>query len=246
MKIFVTWHKWYLWSEFLKKYWNDYEIIWYDILDWDDLLDVKKLENKMKWCEQIVHLAAIPKPLIWKSFEDYFDNNVKATLNVANAWFKNWVKKIIYASSTTFYWIEKWIPFSFPIKEDQKIISQYLKSDDLKCREVDLSYHMSKVMAEQIMAWFWLNKKLQTIALRFWPIDKVFLWTSVSINNATQAIKLAIDCKKELWYEAFSVVDELEHIDINKIKSILWYNPEKPSYTEDQIFSTIDDRINLI
>ena len=83
-------------------------------------------------------------------------------------------------------------------------------------------------------------KKIQTITLRFGPINKVFLGTSVSINNATQAIKLALENKEEFWYEPFSIVDEIEHIDISKAKKILGYNPEKPIYSKEQMRSTLD------
>ena len=60
MKILITGHKGYLGSEFVKKYSKDYEIVGYDIKDGDDLLDYKKLKIRMKACEQVVHLAAIP------------------------------------------------------------------------------------------------------------------------------------------------------------------------------------------
>lgn len=242
MKILITGHKGYLGSEFVKKYNNNYEIIGYDVKDSDDLLDYEKLNERMQGCEQVVHLAAIPAPVIGKSFEQYFNNNVKATFNVAKASLENKVKRIIYASSTTIYGIEKGIPFEIPITENQKFVSQYIPSNKLSCREIDLSYHVSKVMAEQIIAWYGLNKIIQTATLRFGPINKVFLGTSVSINNATQAIKLALDCKKELWYEAFSIVDEIFHIDISKAKKILGYNPEKTHYSKEQIHSTLRDK----
>jgi len=234
MKILVTGHKGFLGSEFLEKYRNDYEIVGYDLQDGDELLDYDRLQQVMQNCEQVVHLAAIPKPVEGKTFEDYFDNNVKATLNVAKAALENKVKRIVYASSTTIYGIEKGIPFATPITESQPFVSQYLLADQLSCRDVDLSYHMSKVMAEQIIAWYGLNKKIQTVALRFGPINKVFLGTSVSINNATQAIKLALDYSGELWYEAFSIVDEIAHIDISKAKRILGYHPEMPDYLRDK------------
>ncbi len=186
-------------------------------------------------CGQVVHLAAIPKPTEGKSFEEYVEVNVKGTLNVAQAALKNNLKRVVYASSTTIYGIERGIPFKKPVKENQQFVSQYLAANKLSCREVDLAYHMSKVMAEQIMAWYGLNKKIQTIALRFGPINKVFLGTSVSINNATQAINLALQCQKEAWYEAFSITDELPHMDISKAKKFLGYKPEKTNYSKEQI-----------
>lgn len=242
MKIFVTGYKGFLGSEFIKRYGQEYEIVGFDHKDGDDILDYSALEQKMQGCEQVVHLAAIPKPVEGKSFEDYFDNNVIGTLNVIKAAVANKVKRVIYASSTTIYGIEKGVPFKTPIKEDQPFVSQYISAEQLSCRDVDLAYHVSKVMAEQILAWYGLSKKIQTIALRFGPINKVFLGTSVNINNATQAIKLSLDYQGEFWYEPFSIVDELPHIDISKAKRMLGYNPEKPNYTQEQIHSTLDDR----
>lgn len=242
MKVFVTGHKGYLGSEFVNKYGKEYKIVGYDLKDGENLLDYDNLRKKMQECEQVVHLAAIPGPIQGNTFEDFFDNNVRTTLNVAKASLESSVKRIIYASSTTIYGIERGIPFKVPIKEDQPFVSQYLKASQLSTREIDLSYHMSKVIAEQIMAWYGLNKKVQTTALRFGPINKVFLGTSVSINNATQAIKLALDYKGELWYEPFSIVDEVKHIDISKAKKILGYKPEKPNYSQEQIHSTLEQK----
>lgn len=242
MKVLITGHRGFLGREFLERYGSQYNVVGYDHKDGDELLDYDNLQERMKDCDQVVHLAAIPKPIEGKSFEEYFDNNVRTTLNVAKAAVANGLKRVIYASSTTIYGIERGIPFSTPITEGQAFVSQYLPASNLSCRDVDLSYHMSKVMAEQIMAWYGLNKKIQTVALRFGPINKVFLGTSVSMNNATQAIKLALNYPGELWYEAFSIVDEIPHIDISKAKKILGYVPEKPKYTKDQIHSTIKEK----
>ncbi len=242
MKIFVTGHKGYLGSVFVEKYKKDYDIVGFDLKDGEEILNCELLKSKMKRCEQVVHLAAIPKPVLGKSFDDYINNNVLASHNVVKAAIANGLKRVIYASSTTIYGIEKGIPFKIPIKEDQSFVSQYITADRLSCRDVDLSYHMSKVMAEQIMAWYGLNKKIQTTALRFGPINKVFLGTSVNMNNATQAIKRALDYKGELWYEPFSIVDEVAHIDISKAKKILGYIPEKSIYTKEQLHSSLEEK----
>lgn len=240
MKILVTGHKGYLGSAFVKKYGSDFQIRGYDLKEGDDLLDYPRLKDAMRGCEQVVHLAAIPKPVEEKSFEDYFDTNCRATLHVVKAAIENNVKRVVYASSTTIYGIERGIPFSVPIQEDQLFVSQYIAASDLSCRDADLAYHTSKVIAEQILAWHGLMKKIQTTSLRFGPINKVFLGTSVSIENATQAIRLALDYAGELWYEPFSIVDELDHIDISKAKSILGYRPAKPHYSSEQMHSTLD------
>jgi nucleoside-diphosphate-sugar epimerase len=244
MKILITGHKGYLGSEFIKRFGDTYEIVGYDLQDGDDILNSETLEQRMAGCKQVIHLAAISKPIEGKSFDDYFRTNVEGTLNVARAAVQQGVQRIVYASSTTIYGIERGIPFSTPIQENQPFVSQHLSADMLGCRDIDLSYHMSKVMAEQIMAWYGLNKKIQTAALRFGPINKVFLGTSVSIENATQALKLCIDYTGEFWYEPFSIVDELQHIDISKAKRVLGYIPEIPHYADEQIHSTLDDKFS--
>jgi nucleoside-diphosphate-sugar epimerase len=68
------------------------------------------------------------------------------------------------------------------------------------------------------------------------------LGTSVSINNATQAIKLALESEREFWYEAFSIVDEIEHVDISKAKKFLGYQPEETTYSKAQIDSGLDSK----
>lgn len=242
MKILVTGNKGYLGREFSKKYRDKFDIIGFDKKSGEDLSNINLLNKKIAGCEQVVHLAAIPKPIEGKRFEDYFKNNVTASLNVAIAAVKHNLKRIVYASSTSIYGIERGIPFKIPIKEDQQFVSQYISANELSSRPADLSYHISKVMTEQVMSWYGLNKKIQTVPLRFGPINKVFLGTSVSVNNATQAIRLALDYSGEFWYEPFSIVDEIRHIDISKAKKILGYAPEKPKYTKKQIHSTIKDR----
>lgn len=243
MKILLTGSKGFLGQGFIDRYGKGLDIVEYDRNNGkEELLDYDNLKRKILGCDQVVHLAAIPKPVEGKSIDDYINNNVLATHNVLKAAVELGVKRVIYASSTTIYGIEKGIPFATSIKEDQHFVSQYIPADKLSCRDIDLSYHVSKVMAEQLVAWYGLNKKVQTAALRFGPINKVFLGTSVSMNNAAQAIKLALDYKGELWYEAFSIVDEISHIDISKAKRVLGYNPEKPNYTGDQLHSTLEER----
>jgi len=245
MKILLTGHKGYLGSRFYEKHSTDYEIVGYDLVEGDDILDYENLKQKMFGCEQVVHLAAIPKPVEGKSFDDYFRTNVEGTKNIAQAAEELGISRVVYASSTTIYGIEVGIPFATPILENQPFVSQYLSSKDLSCRDVDISYHISKVMAEQVMAWYGLNKKLQTICLRFGPIGKVFLGTSVSDNNAVQAIDLALKSGKEFWYEAFSIVDDIEHIDTSKAKKELSYSPEDPNYPPELIKSTLADKTTL-
>ncbi len=54
-----------------------------------------------------------------------------------------------------------------------------------------------------------------------WELDGVTL----KIENAIQALELAITTNKKLWYEAFTITDDVPNVDLTKAKEILGYNP---------------------
>lgn len=245
-KVMITGHRGYVGTALVEAMKDDYEIVGYDLLDGDDILDYDNLKRKMEGCEIVVHEAAIPAPVPGKTYDDYFRTNVEGTHNVARAAEQNGVKRLIYASSTTVYGIEGGIPFSFPITEEQKFVSQYLKADDLSTRDIDLSYHTSKVMAEQIVAWYGLNRKLQTIALRYGPIDKVMTGVHVSLSNAVQATLLAVEHPGTFWYEPFSIVDsDVRFISVEKARRMLGYDPKPAAYPDNVVIEPFTSRIDL-
>lgn len=243
-RILLTGHRGYVGTRFMAAFRDRYDIVGYDLLEGDDILDQAKLTARMAGCDTVVHEAAIPAPVLGRSYADYFRTNVQGTLSVAQAALAAGVRRLVYASSTTVYGIEHGIPFAYPIDEGQKFVSQYLSNEKLRCRDIDLSYHTSKVMAEQVVAWHGLNRKLQTVALRYGPIDKVVVGTSVSSANVLQATRLAIDSPREFWYEAFSVVDAVPHIDLSKSRELLGYEPQPADQASYQHISTFQHRLD--
>jgi nucleoside-diphosphate-sugar epimerase len=199
----------------------------------DDILDYDVLMKSMKGCDIVIHLAAHRKPYEDKTFKDYFETNCEGTFNVAQAAMENNVKKLIFTSSTSYYGIEKGIPEPDKIIETSLVLTQKFNVDDLDCRDCDIAYSTSKVIAEQILANYGLTKKMQVIMLRIGPTRKEGdyrpfgkLKLHLKLDNALQAIELAIESKNELWYEAFTIMDELEGVDITKAKKLLGYNPK--------------------
>jgi len=224
----VTGSKGYFGKPLVEKLKQNYQIVEYDILDGKNILNYEKLKSSMKGSEIVIHAAAIPKPDETKTFDDYFQTNCVGTLNVVKAAIENKVRKMIYISSTTYYACERGIPIKFPLKEDNKTAPMYLKSDDFKCRDSDIAYSESKIIAENILAFYGLLKKMQVIILRFPRIgDKEGPYgTMVSMNNAIQGIEKSIELNKILWYEAFNIANKMDNVDISKAQKILGYNPE--------------------
>jgi nucleoside-diphosphate-sugar epimerase len=231
MKIFITGSSGYVGSELVNHLSKKYNIKKYDLIDGQDILDFTQLKKTMKGCDIVVHLAAIRGPDKTKNFQDYFKVNCQGTFNLAQACLENNIKKIIYASSTGYYGAEVGIPYVKPIRESNQVISQHVKIADLDCRDCDIGYSTSKVIAEQILANYGLTKKMQVIMLRLGPIggkpgEKWILdGITLKIENAIQALELAISTNKELWYEAITITDNIRQVDISKAKRILNYKP---------------------
>lgn len=231
MKIFLTGSSGYMGRELVKFLNSRYQIVEYDLFNGQDILDYDKLKKSMQGCDIVIHLAAIHGPDESKTFLDYFKINCEGTLNVVNAAVENNIKRIIYASSTGYYGLERGIPYKKPIKESNPVITQYAKVEDLDCRDCDVAYSTSKVIAEQILANYGLRKKIEVIILRFgpiggkpgerWSVDGI----SLKINNALQALEKAIMTDKKLWYETFTITDKADNVDLSRARDVLGYNP---------------------
>jgi len=217
MKLFVTGTQGYLGKPLTEKLRKSYSIVEYDIVDGKNILNYEQLKEEMNGSEIVIHLAAIPKPDESKTFDDYFQINCIGTLNVVKAAIENKIRRLIYVSSTAYYACEREIPIKFPLKEDQQTAPMYLKADDFKCRDSDVAYSESKVIAENILAFYGLLKKIQVIILRFPRIgDKEGPYgTMVSMNNAIQGIEKSINLNKILWYEAFNIANKMDNVDIS-------------------------------
>jgi nucleoside-diphosphate-sugar epimerase len=227
MKIFVTGNLGYFGTPLTKILKEKHEVIGYDIKEKKDVLNYTQLQKSMLNSDIVVHTAAIPKPNESKIFDDYFQLNCIGTMNVIKAAIENKVKKFIFISSTGYYGVERGIPVKFPLIENQQTIPMYLTANDLTCRPCDLMYSQSKVIGENIIAFYGLTKQIQVISLRFPRIgDKEGPYgTKVTIENAINATIKAIESEKEMWFEAFNISDKLDTINISKSKEILNYSP---------------------
>jgi len=234
MRIFITGSSGFIGSELINHLSGKHEIVKYDLANGQDVLDYNKLRETMKGCDVVVHLAAIRKPLEDKTFSDYFRVNCEGTFNVAQAAMENGVKRLIFASSMSYYGIERGIPVKTPVREDNLVLTQRVKAEQLtnETRDCDIAYSTSKVIAEQILANYGMTKKFEVIILRFGPVRKRGeyrpfgeLKLHLKIENALQVLETAITTDKKVWYEAFTIVDKLDDVDISKAVEILGYNP---------------------
>jgi len=234
MKIFITGSSGFIGKELVKYLSPKHEIVEFAHDKGCDILNYEQLKSAMERCDIVVHLAAHRKPYEDKTFKDYFETNCHGTFNVAQACMENGIKKLIFTSSMSYYGMEKGMPIKIPIVEGSTVLTQRAKTEDLSLtvRDCDVAYSTSKVIAEQILANYGMRKKFEVIILRLGPtrpkgVYKPFgeLKLHVKIENVLQAIENAVESDKKLWYEAFSIVDEIEGVDISKANFFLDYKP---------------------
>ncbi len=227
MKILITGSSGFIGNELINNLSDKYEIVKYDLVDNQDILNFEQLKKSMKDCDVVVHLAAIRGPYQGRDYSDYFKINCQGTFNVAQACLECGTKKLIYSSSTSYYGFEDGVPYNLPLLEESPILTQI--KGELRCDDSCVSYSTSKVIAEQILANYGITKRFQTIILRLGPVGpkRGEKWSlegvSLNIDNAVRAIKLSIETKEELWHEAFTITDDVPNSNISKAKKILNY-----------------------
>jgi UDP-glucose 4-epimerase len=119
-------------------------------------IDITKdfLDDYFKNVDQVFHLAGIADivPSILNP-KNYFDANLKGTLNALEASKKAKVKKFIYAASASCYGI----PNEYPTNEKSKIDTRY-------------PYALTKFMGEQIVIHWAKVYKMPNVSLRFFNV----------------------------------------------------------------------------
>jgi len=135
----------------------------------EDILHTDALVDSMAGCDCVVHAAGIPHPHTG-SMAHYFRINVRGTLNVLQVAHHLGVRRVIYLSSTGYYGCNiqgRLLPAYFPIDEAHPVASTLGYSvGGLE------EYNQSKVMVEQLLAYFGTNRLLETCALRLAPANR--------------------------------------------------------------------------
>ena len=171
MKILVTGGAGFIGSNLVDKLVQlGHDVIVLDNLSTGRLSNLDKVKNKIeilnaditkellgdhfKNVDQVFHLAGIADivPSIINP-KNYFDANLRGTLNVLEASRKAQVKKFIYSASASCYGI----PNEYPTNEKSKIDTQY-------------PYALTKFMGEQIVIHWAKVYKMPNVSLRFFNV----------------------------------------------------------------------------
>lgn len=100
MKILITGSSGFVGSHLTKLLSKEHEIVKYDLVDGQNVLDEKLLAEKLQGVSLVIHLAAFISAIeSWEKPREYMENNAIGTLCVTRNSIKAGVQKIIFFSS---------------------------------------------------------------------------------------------------------------------------------------------------
>jgi nucleoside-diphosphate-sugar epimerase len=172
------------------------EVVGYDILDGRDIHDADQLKDSMEGCDIVIHLAAIPYQVIGKRWEDYWRTNVEGTQKVAQTAAELGVIHFVYASSSAYYGAHAGFPYKHePLNEDTPNAVQRYTGRKLPemtpFQEASLSYALSKVAAETVIAAYGLGGRMNVTALRFFPATRGEPYEGLFLKHETAGAAVA-------------------------------------------------------
>lgn len=211
---------------------HGHKVMGFDLKDQKNILNYQQLKNVMaKGVQCVVHTAGIPTPRN-VPMERFFRTNVEGTFNVLRAASETGVRRVVFFSSTAYYGCDirgQLCPAYFPIDEAHPIAAMPGYSEG-QLEE----YCQSKVMAEQLVAYYGTNRKVQTVALRIapankksiqyqkgfdWRTDKSYIrgcfFSNCHPDYVAQAARLAVESEREFWYEPFNIADRYTHESVD-------------------------------
>jgi nucleoside-diphosphate-sugar epimerase len=245
-KVFLTGHKGYLGGYISKELQPAYDIEGFDLLDGQDILNYEQLKSAMAGSQYVVHGAGIPHPNPKYSFMDYFNTNVIGTLNVLRAAAENRIYRFIYLCSGAIYGWDthgKMIPLYFPIDE-----SHPMPTTSMQFKGALDGYSQSKLIAEQLLAYYGTNGFFQAVSLRIGPAvpqEKFFdkkrlenpnhipdriktFWVNTEPETVARGVKCALEAKKLKDFDIFNLVEKTVPDGVDLLQYLQKHYPKVP------------------
>lgn len=178
------------------------DAVGYDLVDGESITAPNQLRQAMKGCEQVIHLAGIPGPVPGTKIDSFWQVNVQGTRAVVKMAVECGVRRLIFASSTAYYGVEDGIDFEAPVVEGNAPFTAYV--DSVACEERHLGYSISKIIAEQVLAFYGLSRQIEVVIFRFGPLKP---GRGTSPETAAKYIQRALFTEDPQQYEIYNVVD---------------------------------------
>lgn len=148
-----------------------------------DITNYADVREKVRGCDAVVHLAAIPNPLA-VSAPELFHINVTGTYNVYEAAADERIKRVVQASS-----INAFGCFWGTVE----IASNYFPIDEEHATYTTDVYSFSKELVEDIAAYYWRREGISGVSFRFPGVwSKTFIGSD-GIKQRVDQARMLID-----------------------------------------------------
>jgi nucleoside-diphosphate-sugar epimerase len=121
-----------------------------------DINDFSAIRQQVRGMEVIIHLAAIPAPMMASGVE-IFRINCAGTFNVYEAAAQEGIHRVVTASSIN------WLGFNFGIK---RFPIQYFPLDEAHPNFTTDAYSFSKQIIEEVAAYYWRRENISGVCFR--------------------------------------------------------------------------------
>jgi UDP-glucose 4-epimerase len=162
-KILITGHRGWIGSNFTQLL-DQHKIEWIGIdrVDGEDLQkDIQPFLRKIRYCDTVVHLAATPRiPPSWKMADDYRNNNIGVTDQIARLCAEQG-KHLIYSSSSSVYGNGSGPlnPYSWTKLAGEESIEMYGRSKGLNYTNLRLFTNYGEDDPSGLVIGKWLKQK---------------------------------------------------------------------------------------
>lgn len=213
-KVLITGGSGFIGNEIIPRL-KEFDIDIYDLANGDDIFDEKNLVKRLKGCDAVVHMVAIPHYISSLSWEDYEKLNVNGTEKVLEATKKAKVKRFIFFSSGAVYGFDR----GFVAVEGTMPLTNIPNENAVNF------YAKSKIVAERKVEESDIAEK---ISLRInWPggcpgtMKELHLNMQVSWDFLSEIIGKCISKKKVPKYSVFNACNDNDLVEIGNRKKIL-------------------------
>jgi nucleoside-diphosphate-sugar epimerase len=148
-----------------------------------DILDYAAVLAQMRGCDGVIHLAAIPGPILAPG-QRVFEVNTVGTFNVFEAAAALSIKRVVQASSINA------VGAFYSLGEVERL---YLPLDEAHPHDTSDPYSFSKEVIEEIGAYYWRRDGISSVAVRFPGVRPIGDMTSEAARERRALAHQALD-----------------------------------------------------
>lgn len=198
-----------------------------------DILDYNALLEQMRGCDRVIHLAALPGPILAPG-QRVFEVNAVGTFNVFEAAATSGIGRVVQASSINA------IGAFYSLGEVERL---YLPLDEAHPHDTSDPYSFSKEVIEEIGAYYWRRDGISGVAIRFPGVRPIGDMTSEAARERIALAHAVLDefiRQPEAQQQERLAAMRQHNLDYRKHRPFEYREgtpPPRPDFAADPLFA---------